>query len=185
MQCVVEGVIETQYVGALAELLQGLCGTRQQAILVHEMVFKNIPTVGAVPAEVHCLCSLTELPPVWTLRHVGGAMRGAGAEQLPVQVRSSVDCLLEANPLAFLATLGFKLDYETVHKGFAFQVAHRAVPLRVAVACLHRMPRLHAVGEAVPLVPGLHRVEMTAPAAVETYIRVGEAMVSFAEYLSP
>ncbi|XP_010928796.1 mediator of RNA polymerase II transcription subunit 18 isoform X3 [Elaeis guineensis] len=106
MECVVQGIIESQnnshymrhnngvrlqHVEALQILLQGLCGVPKERVRVHELCLKSGPNLGVVPSEVRLLCDLAQPTPSWTVRHVGGAMRGAGAEQISVLVRTIVE----------------------------------------------------------------------------------------------
>ncbi|KAE8722357.1 Mediator of RNA polymerase II transcription subunit 18 [Hibiscus syriacus] len=88
MECVVQGIIEMQYVEALEILLQGLCGVHKELLRVHEICLKSGPNLGLVASEVRLLCDLEQSEPTWTVKHVGGAMRGAGAEQISVLVRN-------------------------------------------------------------------------------------------------
>lgn len=66
MECVVQGVIETQHVAALEVLLQGLCGGTKENIKVHEIRLKSGPNLGSVPSDLHLLCNLSRPEPVWT-----------------------------------------------------------------------------------------------------------------------
>lgn len=184
MECAAQGVVESQHVDALQDLLQGLCGTRQLPIDLHELAFKSAPGVGAISSEVRLLCDLSEATPLWTLRHVGGAMRGAGADQLAALVRPSLDCHVSSNALKFLTAIGFRLDYEVHRIGFAFDF-FRIVPMRVVVTSVRKIPSLHAIHDSVPLVPGLSLVDLVAPATPESYPKVVEAIVAFAEHLAP
>lgn len=117
------------------------------------------------------------------VRHVGGAMRGPGAEQLSVLVRTLVESKVSSNALRFFYALGYKLEHELLKIGFAFRF-HRVVPITVTVTSANKMPRLHAVDEAVPLTPGIQLVEITA-AAGDNYNEVAAAVSSFCEYLVP
>ncbi|PIA35491.1 hypothetical protein AQUCO_03500094v1 [Aquilegia coerulea] len=145
MECAVEGIIETQYVEAVEILLQGLCGVPKERFRIHELCLKSGPNLGSVSSEVRLLCDLEQPVPTWTVRHVGGAMRGAGAEQISVAG------------------------------------AH----LKVSVTSVKKMPKLHAVDEAIPVTPGIQLVEVTAPAAADNYNEVVAAVSSFSEYLAP
>ncbi|KAA8537682.1 hypothetical protein F0562_027328 [Nyssa sinensis] len=91
MECVVQGIIETQHVEALEILLQGLCGVHRERLRIHELCLKSGPNLGLVASEVRLVCDLEQPEPTWTVRHVGGAMRGAGAEQISVLVRTMVE----------------------------------------------------------------------------------------------
>ena len=55
-----------------------------------------------------------------TVKHVGGAMRGAGAEQISVMVRSMVESKASKNVLRLFYALGYKLDHELLRVGFTF-----------------------------------------------------------------
>ncbi|KAG6496217.1 mediator of RNA polymerase II transcription subunit 18-like [Zingiber officinale] len=184
MECVVQGIIETQHVEALQILLQGLCGVPKDRVRVHEFCLKSGPNLGVVPSEVRLLCDLAQPTPTWTVRHAGGAMRGAGAEQLSVLVRSVVESKVSNNALRFFYAVGYKLDHELLKIGFAFRF-QRVVPITVTVTSANRMPRLHAIDDAVPLTPGIQLVEITAPAAGDNYNEVAAAVSSFCEYLVP
>ncbi|KAH7850085.1 hypothetical protein Vadar_027703 [Vaccinium darrowii] len=94
MECVVQGIIETQHVEALEILLQGLCGVHKERLRIHELCLKSSPNLGVVSSEVRLLCDLEQPEPTWTVRHVGGAMRGAGAEQISALVRTMVESKL-------------------------------------------------------------------------------------------
>eukprot|EP00249_Psilotum_nudum_P010888 c22831_g1_i2 orf=651-1085(-) len=111
-------------------------------------------------------------------------MRGAGAEQLPALVRSVLETSVSKNVLRFFYALGFKLDYELLRVGFLFRF-HKGVPITATVTSICKIPKLHAVDEAVPATPGIHLVEITAPASTDNYNEVVAAIASFAEYLAP
>ncbi|KAJ7556403.1 hypothetical protein O6H91_05G081600 [Diphasiastrum complanatum] len=184
MECVVQGIIETQHVEALQVLLQGLCGGRQEKLKIHEICLKSGTNLGVEASEVHLLCSLSQTDPVWTVRHVGGPMRGAGAEQLPAHVRSVLESSISSNALRFFYALGYKMDYELVRIGYVFQF-QRVVPITVTATMLCKVPKLHAIDEAIPVTPGIQLVELTAPASTENYSEAVGAISSFAEHLAP
>lgn len=178
-----QGIIETQHVEALAVLLQGLCGSQRQAVKVHELCLKSGPNLGQGSSEVHLLCDLSQ-EPHWSVRHVGGAMRGAGADQMHALVRSILNCRTSNNALRFFYALGYKLDYELLQVGFKFQF-HKVVPITVAVTSVCKIPKLHAIDEAVPITSGLQLVEITASASADNYSEVAAVIAGFAEHLAP
>ncbi|KAL6526290.1 Mediator of RNA polymerase II transcription subunit 18 [Orobanche minor] len=91
MECVVQGIIETKHVEALEILLQGLCGVHRESLRIHELCLKSVPNLGLVSSELRLLCDLEQPEPTWTVRHIGGAMRGSGAEQISVLVRTMAE----------------------------------------------------------------------------------------------
>ncbi|KHG15559.1 cbbY [Gossypium arboreum] len=184
MECVVQGIIETQYVEALEILLQGLCGVNRERLRVHEICLKSGPNLGFVTSEVRLLCDLEQSEPAWTVKHVGGAMRGAGAEQISVLVRSMVESKASKNVLRLFYSLGYKLDHELLRVGFTFHF-ERAAQITVTVSSVNKMLKLHATDEAVPVTPGIQMVEVTAPATSENYNEVVASVSSFCEYLAP
>ncbi|CAM8878232.1 unnamed protein product [Rhodiola kirilowii] len=184
MECVVQGIIETQYVEALEILLEGLCGFRKERLRIHELCLKTPPNLGAVASEVRLLCDLEQPEPVWTVRHIGGAMRGAGADQISVLVRTMVESKASKSVLRLFNALGYKLDHELLKVGFSF-CFNRGAQITVTVASINKMLKLHATDEAVPVTPGIQLVEVTAPASSENYTEVVAAMTSFCEYLAP
>ncbi|XP_074288703.1 mediator of RNA polymerase II transcription subunit 18 [Silene latifolia] len=184
MECVVQGIIETELVEALEILLQGLCGVNKEALRIHELCLKSSPNLGFVASEVRLVCDLEQPEPTWTVRHVGGAMRGAGADQLSVLVRSVLESKASKNVLRLFYTLGYKLEYEQLRVGFSFKF-QRGAQITVTVSCVNKIPKLHAVDDAVPVTPGIQLVEVTAPATSETYNEVVQAVSSFSEYLAP
>ncbi|KAK1570741.1 hypothetical protein Q3G72_006439 [Acer saccharum] len=184
MECVVQGIIETQHVEALEILLQGLCGVHRERLRVHEICLKNGPNLGNVASEVRLLCDIEQPEPTWTVKHVGGAMRGAGAEQISVLVRTMVESKASKNVLRLFYALGYKLDHELLRVGFAFHF-QRGAQITVTVSSVNKMLKLHATDEAVPVTPGIQLVEVTAPASSETYSEVAAAVSSFCEYLAP
>lgn len=123
-----------------------------------------------------------------TVRHVGGAMRGAGAEQLPALVRPVLEAVISSNSLRFMYALGYKLDYELLRSGFSFKI-HKTVPINVSitisVTSVNRLPKMHALDESVPVTPGLQIVQLSAPASPDNYSDVVAAISSFAEFLAP
>lgn len=119
-----------------------------------------------------------------TVRHIGGAMRGAGAEQISVLVRTMVESKASKNVLRLFYALGYKLDHELLRVGFAFHF-NRGAQITVTVSSINKMPKLHATDDAVPVTPGIQVVEVTAPASPENYTEVVSAMSSFCEYLAP
>ncbi|XP_031406081.1 mediator of RNA polymerase II transcription subunit 18 isoform X1 [Punica granatum] len=184
MECVVQGIIETQHVEALEILLQGLCGVQKERLRIHELHLKSGPNLGAVPSDLKILCDLEQPEPTWTVRHVGGPMRGAGADQISVLVRTMLESKASKNVLRFFYALGYKLDHELLRVGFAFHF-HRGVQITVTVSSINKMLKLHATDEAVPVTPGMQLVEVTAPASSENYTEVVAAMSSFCEHLAP
>nr|GMC59513.1 mediator of RNA polymerase II transcription subunit 18 [Ipomoea batatas] len=123
-------------------------------------------------------------PILRTVRHVGGAMRGAGAEQISVLVRPVVESKVSKNALRILNSLGYKLDHELLRVGFAFHF-QRGAQITVTVSSINKMLKLHATDEAVPVTPGIQLVEVTAPSSSENYSEVAAAVSSFCEYLAP
>ncbi|XP_077210499.1 mediator of RNA polymerase II transcription subunit isoform X2 [Tasmannia lanceolata] len=184
MECVVQGIIESQHVEALEILLQGLCGIPKERLRIHELCLKSGTNLGAVPSEVRLLCDLEQPVPTWTVRHVGGAMRGAGAEQISVLVRTVVESKASKNVLRLFYALGYKLDHELLRVGFMFHF-QRATRITITVTSANKMPKLHAIEEAVPLTPGIQLVEVTATASADNYNEVVAAVSSFCEYLAP
>ncbi|KAK6938754.1 hypothetical protein RJ641_032262 [Dillenia turbinata] len=81
-----------------------------------------------------------------TVRHFGGAVRGAGADQISVLVRTMVES---------------KLDHELLSVGFAFHF-QRGAQITVTVSSVNKMLKLHSTDEAVPVTPGIQLVEVTA-----------------------
>jgi hypothetical protein len=65
MECVVQGIIETQHVEALEILLQGLCGVQRERLRVHELCLRSGPNLGVVSSEVRLLCDLDQPEPTW------------------------------------------------------------------------------------------------------------------------
>ncbi|KAG8058377.1 hypothetical protein GUJ93_ZPchr0002g23252 [Zizania palustris] len=184
MECVVQGIIETQHVEALEVLLQGLSGVPKERVRVHELCLKSGPSLGVVPSEVRLLCDLAQSTPSWTIRHVGGSMRGAGAEQISVLVRAIVESKASNNVLRYFYGIGYKLDHELLKIGFAFRF-HRGAQITVTVTSVNKLPKLHATEEAVPITPAIQLVEITAPAAADNYNDVVSAVTAFCEYLAP
>lgn len=119
-----------------------------------------------------------------TVKHVGGAMRGAGAEQISVLVRSMVESKASKNVLRLFYALGYKLDHELLRVGITFHF-QRGAQITVTVSSVNKMLKLHATDEAVPVTPGIQLVEVTAPATSENYNEVVAAVFSFCEYLAP
>lgn len=184
MECVVQGIIETQHVEALEILLEGLSGTHKKRLRVHEFCLKNNPNLGQVASEVRLICDLEQTEPAWNVRHVGNPMRGAGADQLSVVVRPVLESKVSKNVLRLFYSLGYVLDYELLRVGFAFHL-HREAPIKVTVASINKMPKLHAIDEAVPVTPGIQLVEVTAPTSSDNYTETAAAVSSFCEYLAP
>eukprot|EP00850_Spirogloea_muscicola_P020319 SM000212S06912 [mRNA] locus=s212:207658:208313:- [translate_table: standard] len=112
-------------------------------------------------------------------------MRGAGADQLLAVVRSVVETAISSNALHFLLATGFKLDYEFLRTGLAFLYCSGRLPLRIAVTTIHRLPKLHAVDDAVPLAPEYQVVDITATATSDNYSEGVATLTSFAEHLAP
>ena len=159
---------------------------------------------------MHVLCDLSENDPLWyitileyylleismfdiwqhilqcirSVRHIGGAMRGAGADQMPALVRSVLNCKTSKNALRFFKSLGYKLDYELLRVGFKFQF-QKVVPIMISVSSICKMPKLHAIDEAMPISMGLQLVEIAASASADNYTEVATAVASFAEHLAP
>nr|XP_043636878.1 mediator of RNA polymerase II transcription subunit 18 [Erigeron canadensis] len=186
MECVVQGIIETQHVEALEILLQGLCGVPRDHLKVHELCLKSGPNLGSEASEVRLLCDLQQSEPSWTVRHVGGSMRGAGADQISVLVRTMVESKVSKNVLRLFYLLGYKLDHELLRVGFAFTFTfQRGAQITVTVSSVSKMLKLHAIDDTVPVTPGMQVVEVTAPASAENYSEVAAAVSLFCEYLAP
>ncbi|CAI5469912.1 unnamed protein product [Closterium sp. Yama58-4] len=188
MECVVQGIIESKHVRALAELIEGMTGAREEKLDLHQLVYRNAPNIGAIPCEVRLECPLNCTPPIWTMTHVGGAMRGAGADQLACLVRSIVRVRASPSVIHLVPAIGLRLDHELIRRGSAFDFAHRSHAMRLEAFAPLRLPRQHAVSDAQPLpsLAGLHVVEVTAAAAAaETYTETAAALNSFAETIAP
>ncbi|EFJ16773.1 hypothetical protein SELMODRAFT_115735 [Selaginella moellendorffii] len=184
MECVVQGIIEAQHVEALDVLLQGLCEGQREAVKTHEICLKKSLETGTVASELHLLCDLSKRPQIWTVKHIGGAMRGTGAEQLPALVRNIVESKMSNNALRFFYAVGYKMDYELLRDGFAYRF-QRAFPITVTVTSVCRLPKQHSIDEATPVTPNIQLVEVTAPATADNFSDVVPAISSFAEHLSP
>ncbi|KAF5809110.1 putative mediator complex, subunit Med18 [Helianthus annuus] len=187
MECVVQGIIETQHVEALDILLLGLCGVPKENIRVHELCLKSGPNLGTEASEIRILCDLMQPEPAWTVRHVGGSMRGAGADQISVLVRPMVESKASKHVLRLFYLLGYKLDHELLRVGFAFHF-QRGAQITVTVSSYSKLLKLHAtesIDDNVPVTPGIQMVEVTAPASAENYTEVAAAVSSFCEYLAP
>ncbi|KAL5729000.1 hypothetical protein ACHQM5_002014 [Ranunculus cassubicifolius] len=190
------------HIEALEILLHSLCGVHKQQFRIHEFClrsmqisvsittfFRSVHIVrnmiktdtlhiylflpGSVSSEVRILCDLEQAVPTWIVRHIGGSMRGAGAEQMSVLVRSVVESKASKNIFRFFYALGYKLDHELLKVGFSFHF-QRTTQLK-----------LHAIEEAVPVAPGIQLVEVTSLSATENYNEVVSAISSFSEYLAP
>lgn len=179
-----QGIIETQHVEALEVLLQGLCGVRKEKLKVHELLLKSGTNIGTSPSEVRLLCSLEQPDPSWTVSLIGGALKGAASEQVSALVRNREDSKVSSNALRFFYALGYKLDHELLRVGFAFHI-QRAVRITVSVTSVQRIPKLHAIDEAVPVTPGLQLVEVSAPSTSDNYHEAVAAISAFSEFLSP
>eukprot|EP01018_Ginkgo_biloba_P029052 Gb_03160 [translate_table: standard] len=173
-----------QHVEALEVLLQGLCGVEKENLKVHELLLKSGPNIGTSPSEVRLLCSLEQPEPVWTVALIGGALKGAASDQVSALVRNREDSKVSSNALKFFYALGYKLDHELLRIGFAFHI-QRAVRITVSVTSVHKIPKLHAIDEAVPVTPGLQLVEVSAPSTSDTYHEAVAAISSFSEFLAP
>ncbi|KAH9315989.1 hypothetical protein KI387_024616, partial [Taxus chinensis] len=183
-ECIVQGIIETQYVEALEVLLQGLCGVQKEKLKVHELLLKSGPNLGSSLSEVRLLCSLEQPEPIWTVAHIGGALKGAASDQVSALVRNREDSRVSCNALRFFYALGYKLDHELLRVGFEFHI-QRAVRITVSVTTVHKIPKLHAIDEAVPVTPGLQLVEVSASSTSDTYQEAVAAISSFSEFLAP
>ncbi|KAB2628965.1 mediator of RNA polymerase II transcription subunit 18 [Pyrus ussuriensis x Pyrus communis] len=102
MECMVQGIIETR----------GLCGVSKKKLRV--LCLKSGPNLGSI------ICDIEQTEPTCSIRQIGGAMRGAGAEQLSVLVRSVVESKTRKNVLRFFYALGYNLDHELLRVGFSF-----------------------------------------------------------------
>lgn len=114
-------------------------------------------------------------------------MRGAGADQISVLVRTMVESKASKNVLRLFYLLGYKLDHELLRVGFAFHF-QRGAQITVTVSSYSKMLKLHATestDDTVPVSPGIQMVEVTAPASAENYTEVAAAVSSFCEYLAP
>lgn len=111
-------------------------------------------------------------------------MRGAGADQIAVLVRTMVESKASKNVLRLFYALGYKLDHELLRVGFAFRF-QRGAQITITVSSVNKMLKLHATDDAVTVTPGIQIVEVTAPASSENYTEVVAAMSSFCEYLAP
>ncbi|KAJ4977470.1 hypothetical protein NE237_002576 [Protea cynaroides] len=161
------GWIWLQHVEALEILLLGLCGVPKESLRIHELCLKSAPGLGV---------------PTWTVRHVGGAMRGAGADQISVLVRTVVESKTNKNVLRFFYALGYKLDHELLRVGIAFRF-QRVAKITVTVTSVNKMPKLYAINDAMPVTSGIQLVEVTAPASPENYTEVVAAVWAFVNIL--
>lgn len=111
-------------------------------------------------------------------------MRGAGADQISVMVRTMIESKVSKNALRLFYSLGYKLDHELLKVGFAFHFK-RTAHISVSVSSVNKMPKIHAIDEAVPVLPGMQIVDVTAAATPENYSEVAAAVSSFCEFLAP
>ncbi|CAI5533584.1 unnamed protein product [Closterium sp. Naga37s-1] len=132
------------HVRALVELIEGITGAREEKLDLHQLVYRNAPNIGAIPCEVRLECPLNRTPPIWTMVHVGGAMRGAGADQLASLVRSIV---------------------RLIRRGSAFDFAHRSHAMRLeAFAPLRLSPPVPSV-LSIPSIPSVPSSPIQSPTA--------------------
>ncbi|XP_047067456.1 mediator of RNA polymerase II transcription subunit 18-like [Lolium rigidum] len=95
-----------QHVEAPEVLLRGLSGVQEECVRVHELCLESRPNLGVLPSEVCVLCDLAQPTPYWTIRHVGGSMIGAAAEQISIVVRTVVESKASSNVLRYIYTTG-------------------------------------------------------------------------------
>ncbi|KAG5614798.1 hypothetical protein H5410_014622 [Solanum commersonii] len=119
-----------------------------------------------------------------TVRHVGGPMRGAGAEQISFLVRPMQENKITKNALIVFDKLGNKLDHEHLRVGFAFHFQRDAL-ITLTVSSINKMLKLHVIDDAVHVTLGIHLVEVTTPASSKNYTEVVASVSSFCEYLAP
>ena len=112
-------------------------------------------------------------------------MRGAGADQISILVRTMVESKVSKNVLRLFYLLGYKLDHELLRVGFAFIFHLKGAQITVTVSSVSKMLKLHAIDDTVPVIPGMQVVEVTAPASDENYSDIAAAVSSFCEYLAP
>ncbi|KAI4321550.1 hypothetical protein MLD38_034918 [Melastoma candidum] len=156
MECVVQGIIETQHVEALEILLLGLCGVPKEPLRIHELCLKSCPNLGAVQSEVRIICDLEPPEPCWTIRHIGGSMRGAGADQISVlrgaQITVTVSSInkmlkLHATNEAVPVTPGMQLVEVTAP---ASSENYSEVVAAISSFCEHLAPLLHLSKPSIP-----------------------------------
>eukprot|EP01018_Ginkgo_biloba_P001042 Gb_21466 [translate_table: standard] len=141
--------------------------------------------LGLARTEVRLLCSLEQPEPVWTVVFIGGTLKGAASDQASVLVRNREDSRVSSNALRFFYAMGYALEYELLKIGFAFHVLQRGVQITVSVISIHKIPKLHAIDEAVPLTPEIQLVEVSAPSTADTYAETVTAIAAFSEFLAP
>nr|GMC62258.1 mediator of RNA polymerase II transcription subunit 18 [Ipomoea batatas] len=157
-----------QHVEALEILLHGLCGVRKERLCIHELCLKSVANLGLVSSEIRLICDLEQPEPTWTVRHVGGAMRGAGAEQISVLVRPVVESKmlkLHATDEAVPVTPGIQLVEVTAPSS---SENYSEVAAAVSSFCEYLAPLLHLSkpGNSTGVVP-------TAAAAAASLISDG------------
>lgn len=111
-------------------------------------------------------------------------MRGAGADQISVMVRTMIESKVSKNALRMFYALGYKLDHELLKVGFAFHF-RRTAHISVSVSSVSKILKVHAIDDTVPVTPGIQIVDVTAPATPENYSEVAAAVSSFCEFLAP
>ena len=170
-----------------------------------------LPFSGLVASEIRLLCDLEQPEPAWyeiwfvlspyllghlkpkfffyvikhrTVRHVGGPMIGSGAEKSSFLVRPVQESKITKNAQIFFKNIGYKLDHKHLRVGFAFHFQRDAL-ITVTVSSINKIFKLHAIDDAVPVTPGIHLVEVTAPTSSTNYDEVVASVSSFCEYLAP
>ncbi|EFJ06714.1 hypothetical protein SELMODRAFT_48457, partial [Selaginella moellendorffii] len=143
----------------------GLWEGQREGLKTHEICLKTLESLetGTVASELNLLCDLSK-----TMKHIGGAMRGTGAEQLPALVRNIVESKMSNNALRFFYAVGYKMDYELLRDGFAYHF-QRAFPITVTVTSVCRLPKQHSIDEATPVTPNIQLVEVTAPTTADNF----------------
>ncbi|WMV18965.1 hypothetical protein MTR67_012350 [Solanum verrucosum] len=143
-----------------------------------------LPFSGLVASEIWLVCDLEQPEPTWTVRHVGGPMRGAGAEQISFLVRPMQERKITKNALIVFDKLGYNLDHEHLRVGFAFHFQRDAL-ITLTVSSINKMLKIHAIDDAVHVTPGIQLVEVITPTSSKNYTEVVAFVSSFCEYLAP
>uniref|UniRef100_A0AAF5PRQ5 Mediator of RNA polymerase II transcription subunit 18 n=2 Tax=Wuchereria bancrofti TaxID=6293 RepID=A0AAF5PRQ5_WUCBA len=182
-ECILYGSVLKEHEEKLLQRLRGLCDPGQHSFNEHEMVF-SLKT-GQDPDVTVRLRRKFGGPDAnsfqWHFRYMGAAEPDV---HCPTIIRKSIDSLIySSNMMEFVKTLGLRMDYEYLTKGYLFTKGH----IKIIINNITRTEKIGTYDPNVlkPLSDSL-LIEMSAALPdTKEYMTTAKALRSFADQLSP
>ncbi|KAM3724403.1 Mediator of RNA polymerase II transcription subunit [Dirofilaria immitis] len=182
-ECILYGSVLKEHEEKLLQRLRGLCDPGQHSFNEHEMVF-SLKT-GQDPDVTVRLRRKFGGPDAnsfqWHFRYMGAAEPDV---HCPTIIRKSIDSLIySSNMMEFVKTLGLRMDYEYLTKGYLFTKGY----IKIIINNITRTEKIGTYDPNVlkPLSDSLLIEMSVALPDTKEYMTTAKTLRSFADQFSP